>query len=458
MPELSANQPKERITMQTINRRQFIRKSVGAAAAFAVATGPKAATAANDKIIIGVMGLGGRGSLVTKYFAERKDVEIAYVCDPNAKRLGPIAKTIESTQGKPVKQVQDFRKMLEDKSVDAVLNATPDHWHVLGSLLACQAGKDVYVEKPMAYNIFEGRKLVEAVRKYKRVLTVGMQTRSAPYVKACRDYIQSGKLGEVRLVRVFNVMQHSMMKPGKEEPVPADLDYDMWCGPAARLPYTPSRRWLNMWEYSCGPIPGDAVHQIDLARYLMGDPPSPKTVTHTGGIEVLKDGRDTPDTQYATYEYDNFTMMFQGALWMPYMHKIANAIRESDQYPDWPWCATRVEICGTDGFMFFGRHGGGWQVFDKNHKIIGELPGRPADAIHIENFVQCIRSRQMANADVEQGHLSCVVCHMANIAWRVGNKKLAFDGKTERFTDCPDANQFLSRRQYRAPWIVPEKV
>ena len=444
--------------MQTINRRQFIKRSVGAAAAFAVVTGPKAAVAANEKIVVGVMGLGGRGTFVAGRFAERKDVEVAYLCDANTARLGPASKAIEAAQGKPVKQIQDFRRMLEDKSVDAIINATPDHWHVLGSILACQAGKDVYVEKPMAYNIFEGRKLIEAVRKYKRVLTVGMQTRSAPYVKACREYIQSGKLGEVRLVRVFNTMQHSMMKPGAEQPVPQGFDYDMWTGPAAKLPYTPSQRWLNMSEYSCGPIPGDAVHQIDLARCIMGDPPSPKTVTHTGGIEVLKDGRDTPDTQYATYEYDKFTMMFQGALWMPYMHKIPASIRDGDQYPDWPWCATRVEVCGTNGFMFFGRHGGGWQVFDTNNKIVDQLHGKQADKLHVENFLQCIRSRQMPNADVEQGHLSCVLCHMANIAWRVGNKKLAFDGKTETFTDCLDANQFIKRPKYREPWIVPDKV
>ncbi|MBM3892064.1 MAG: Gfo/Idh/MocA family oxidoreductase, partial [Verrucomicrobia bacterium] len=342
---LSENQPKETIPMQTLNRRQFVKTSAGAAAVFTAVTGPKAAVAANEKIVVGVMGLGGRGTFVAERFAERKDVEVAYLCDVNTARFGRAREAVEEAQGKKVKLEQDFRKMLEDKSVDAILNATPDHWHALGSILACQAGKDVYVEKPMAYNIFEGRKMIEAARKYKRVLTVGTQTRSAPYVQAAKEYIQSGKLGEVRLVRVFNTMLHGMSKGAKEQPVPQGLDYDMWCGPAAKQPYTPGMRWLNLWEYSCGPIPGDAVHQIDLARCIMGDPPSPKTVTHTGGIEVLKDGRDTPDTQYATYEFDKFTMLFQGALWMPYMHKIPAFIRDGTEYPDWPWCATRVEVC-----------------------------------------------------------------------------------------------------------------
>jgi len=457
--------------MDSISRRRFLKTSATAVAA-AGALPSLHVLGANEKVVLGVMGVGGRGTLLTGFFAQRDDTAIAWITDPDRRKFARACAVVEKTQGRTPKTDQDFRKMLEDKSVDAIINATPDHWHCLGSILACQAGKDVYVEKPMSYNIFEGRKLVEAAAKYKRVVQVGMQSRSAPYVQKAVDCIRDGKLGEVRLVRVFNVMQHPMMKPGKEEPVPAELDYDMWCGPAAKLPYNPSRHWLNMWEYSCGPIPGDAVHQIDLARCLMGDPPSPKTVMHMGGIEVLKDGRDTPDTQYAIYEYDHFTMLFQGALWMPYMHKIDRAIRDSDRYPDWLWCATRVEICGTKGIMLFGRHGGGWQVFGNNkvadrlpgststndNKIVDQLPGRQGDPQHIENFLQCIRSRKKPNADPEQGHLSCVVCHLANIAWRVGNQKLLFDGRTETFPDCPEANKHLKRASYRKPWVVPENV
>ena len=211
--------------------------------------------------------------------------------------------------------------MLEDKNVDVVINATPDHWHGPGSIMACQASKDVYVEKPMVHNIFEGRKLIEASQKYKRVVQVGMQSRSAAYTQKAREYIQSGKLGKVHLVRVYNMMKHPSQKSAPAQPVPAGFDYDLWCGPAPKVPYNPSRRWLNMFDYSCGPIPGDAVHQIDLARYIMGDPPAPKTVAHSGGIYVLTDGRDTPDTQMATYDYNDFTLMLESALWMSYMKK-----------------------------------------------------------------------------------------------------------------------------------------
>ncbi len=367
-------------------------------------------------------------------------------------------KVVEEAQGRPVKVVQDFRRILDDRAVDVLVNATPDHWHALGTILACQAGKHVYVEKPMAHNVREGRKMVEAARKYNRAVTVGMQSRSAPYARAAREFVQSGNLGDIQLVRVYNMMQHGMQKLGPEAPVPKEFDYDLWCGPAAKLPYIPGRSWLNMAEFSCGPIPGDAVHQLDLARYVLGDPPAPKTVSHTGGIQVLRDGRDTPDTQYATFDYEKFTLLFQGALWSPYMKKISQHIRNSDLFPDWAFCATKIEILGTKAFMYLGRHGGGWQVLDGNNKAIEQAYGRPGDQPHIENFLQCVRSGARPNADVEQGHQSVLLCHLANAAWRAGNPKLAFDAKTESFPETPEANRYLKRLSYRAPWLQPENV
>ncbi len=443
--------------MNNITRRSFVKTSVEATAAVAVLGAARAASA-NDKVIVGVMGVGGRGTAVAGMFAARNDVEIAYLCDPDSRRFAYAQKTIEAAQGKPVKVVQDFRRMLEDRSVDVVINATPDHWHALGTILACQAGKHVYVEKPMAHYLWEGRKMIEAARKYKRVVTVGMQSRSAPYAKAARDYIASGKLGDILLVRVYNMMQHPRQKLSPEAAVPAEFDYDLWCGPAAKLPYIPGRYWLNMAEFSCGPIPGDAVHQLDLARYVMGDPAPPKTVAHTGGILALNDGRDTPDTQYATYEYDKFTLLFQSSLWSPYMKKIPVQVRDNDLFPEWQFCATKIEILGTNGFMYLGRHGGGWQVFDANNKVVDQAYGRQGDKPHIENFIQCVRSGSLPNADVEHGHNSVMLCHLANAAWRAGNVKLAFDSKTETFPASPDANQYLKRPNYRAPWVVPEKV
>ncbi|MHC4440312.1 MAG: Gfo/Idh/MocA family protein, partial [Planctomycetota bacterium] len=430
--------------MKSLNRREFMMGTVGAAASLTVLPQSKS-RAAGEKIIMGVMGLGGRGTYLAEKFAARPDVEVAYLSDPNTRRFARAREAVEEAQDTRPKMVQDFRKILDDKSVDVLINATPDHWHGLGTIMACQAGKDVYVEKPMAHNIFEGRKMVEAARKYKRVVQVGMQSRTAAYTGKAKDYIQSGKMGDIHLVRVFNMMQHPKQRDVPDQPVPEGFDYDMWCGPAPKLPYNPSRRWLNQWEYSCGPIPGDAVHQLDLARYLMGDIPYPKTVAHAGGVYALRDGRQTPDTQLATFEYDSLTLMMEATLWTPYIKKIPGNIRDSDRFPDWPFCSTRVEILGTEGFMYYGRHGGGWQAYDANGELVRSEYGRQADKEHQDNFIDCIRTRKRPNADVEIGHQTVLLCHMANISYRVGNQKLELDPRTERFTNCDEANKYLKR-------------
>jgi predicted dehydrogenase len=339
-----------------------------------------------------------------------------------------------------------------------VVNATPDHWHALGTILACQAGKHVYVEKPMSHSIWEGRKMIEAARKYKRVVTVGMQSRSSPYAKAAREMVRSGKLGDIRLVRVYNMMLHSPQKLGAEQPVPEGFDYDLWCGPAAKLPYVAGRSWLNTAEFSCGPIPGDAVHQLDLMRFVMGDPAPPKNVSQTGGIYALRDGRDTPDTQVATYEYNDFTLLFEGSLWTPYLKKTPTNLRDRDAFPDWSFNGTKIEILGTKSFMYLGRHGDGWQVFNEDNKVIEQAYGRQGDQWHIENFLECVRSGARPNADVEQGHQSVLLSHLANISWCTGNTKLVFDASSESFPESPAANRFLKRAAYRAPWTVPEVV
>jgi len=441
--------------MPTLNRRKFVKQSVGAVTALTVLRGARV-LGANERLVVGVMGVGGRGTSLVEKFAARPDVAIAYLCDPDTRRFGPARQLVEKAQGRAPKTVQDFRRMLEDKSVDAIVNATPDHWHALGTIAACQAGKDVYVEKPMAHNVWEGRKMVEAARKYKRVVTVGMQSRSSAYVRKAIEILRSGRLGEIHLVRVLNQMLHPMSKPS-DQPPPAAVDYELWCGPAAKPAHYPAASWLNVFDYSCGPIPGDAVHQLDLARFLMGDPPAPKSVIASSALRVLRDGRDTPDTQLAAFEYDGFTLQFEGALWTPYLKKTPGELRDKDLLPNWPFNSTRIEVFGTHGFMYVGRHGDGWQLFDENAKLVETSTGRQGDAAHIENFLQCVRSRALPAADVEQGHQSVLLCHLPNIAWRAGKGSLAFDAQTESFPAAPEANQFL-KRKYRAPWVVPENV
>jgi predicted dehydrogenase len=442
--------------MKSLNRREFMMGTVGAAASLTVLPRSKA-RGAGEKIIMGVMGLGGRGTYLAEKFAERPDVEVAYLSDPNTRRFARAREAVEEAQDARPKMVQDFRKILDDDNVDVLINATPDHWHGLGTIMACQAGKDVYVEKPMAHNIYEGRKMIEAARKYKRIVQVGMQSRSAAYSGKAKEYIQSGKLGDIYIIRVFNMMQHPMRNRVPDQPVPEGFDYDMWCGPAPKLPYNPGRQWLNQWEYSVGPIPGDLVHQLDMSRFLMNDIPYPKTVSHAGGVNALKDGREIPDTQMVTFEYGPLTLMTESALWTPYMKKIPGNIRDSDRFPDWQFCSTRVEILGTEGFMYYGRHGGGWQAYDANGELVRSEYGRQGDKEHQDNFIDCIRTRKRPNADVEIGHKSVLLCHMANISYRVGNLKLEFDPQTETFTNCDEANKYI-KREYREPWIVPDNV
>ncbi|MBN2506516.1 MAG: Gfo/Idh/MocA family oxidoreductase [Verrucomicrobia bacterium] len=443
--------------MNPINRRTFVKQSVATAATVSVLGSPRA-YAANETIGVAFMGLGGRGGGLLEMFARRPDVRVAGLADPDTRRLERARGVAEKIQGRAPKAVQDFRRLLEDKAVEVLVNATPDHWHALGSVWACQAGKDVYVEKPMAHSIWEGRKLIEAVKKHGRVLQVGMQSRSAPYMEEAVAYVKSGRLGDIRLVRVYNMMQHPMQHAGPDREPPVGFDYDLWCGPAARLPYNPSRSWLNLAEFSCGPIPGDAVHQLDLARLLMGDPSCPRSVSATGGIHVLRDGRDTPDTQLASFEYDTFTLLFQASLWTPYMKKIPVNIRNSDAFPDWGFCSTKIELLGTRACMVVGRHGGGWQVYDANNACVASTPGRPGDAEHIDNFLECVRTRAQPKANAEQGHASVLLCHLANIAWRTGNQKLAFDPQTESFPGEPAANALLKRARYREPYVLPEAV
>lgn len=439
---------------QRIPRRTFLNQTAGILGATA-ALPVHNSLAASDKIVIGFMGLGGRGGSLLEKFASRDDVEIAYLCDPNPGRVRPDLVTKLQPSAKP-QVVQDFRRMLDDKRVQAVVNATPDHWHALGTILACQAGKDVYVEKPLSHDLWEGRKMIEAARKYRRVVQVGTQTRSAGYTRDAADYLRSGNLGKVHLVRVYNMMKHSAMT-GKPAPFPEGFDEELWSGPAPKTGKFLGHGWLNFFDYSCGPIPGDAIHQLDLARQLLGDPGHPVSVSHTGGILSLKDGRDTPDTQLATFEYPDFTLTLEGALWTPYLTKTPMHLRDQDQIPNWPFNSTRVEVYGEKGFLYFGRHGDGWQVFDSTAKLTHSAFGRQADKEHIENFIQCIRDRKPAAADVEQGHLSTSLCHLANASWRVGNQKLIFDPATETITNLPEANRFL-KRAYRAPWVVPEQV
>jgi predicted dehydrogenase len=330
----------------------------------------------------------------------------------------------------------------------------------LPTVWACQAGKDVYVEKPASHSLWEGRKMVEAARKYKRVVQLGTQTRSGEYTHKAVEFLRAGRIGDVHLVRVFNMKNRPPVEPKDDCPVPDGVDYEKWLGPAPLRPFNPNHfhyTWHWYWDYSGGDIINDGVHQIDAARMLIGRT-SPRAVTATGGKLALKDAQETPDTQIVAWEFDDdLIMTFELTLWTPHMQKTPWDYRDTDGFPDWPFNATQIEVHGTKGMMRFGRHGGGWQAWNPDGEEIGNAPGRHPHTAHIDNFFDCVRSRRRPNADIEEGHLSTVLCHLGNIAYRTGGGRLQFDGKTERFVDNRQADRLL-KRTYRHPWIVPDEV
>jgi predicted dehydrogenase len=436
-------------------RRHFL---FGSLAAMAGNLSSRPSAAASETVVLGFMGVGGRGSSLLNFFAKRSDVEIAYLADVDSRVLPKRAAGVESMRGQRPKTVSDFRRVLDDRSVDALVIATPDHWHALGTILACQAGKDVYVEKPTSHSIWESRKMVEAARRHDRVVQVGAQCRSAPYVAAAREYLQSGKLGEVHFVKVFNSKPRSSIGNLPDKPVPAGVDYDMWLGPAPMRPFNENHfhyAWHWFWNYAGGDITNDGIHQLDIARWCIGRT-HPKSVFSTGGIQFFQDAQETPDTQVVTWDYDGLTMAFEQTLWTPYQQKTPFNLRGRDVLPKWPFSGTRVEIYGSKQWMMLGRHGDGWEVFDGDFKSVAHHFGRQSDNDHVANFLDCIRSRKKPNADIEELHHSTLLCHYGNIAYRLG-RKLKIDPETEGFTGDEEANR-LVKRTYRKPWVVPEIV
>jgi predicted dehydrogenase len=451
--------------MRGVSRRTFVVSSV-AAAVGAAALRPERVLGANERVILGLVGAGGRGTQVALDFAGRSDVEIGCVCDLHEDRLAAACKQLGEKQGRPAVPERELARMLERRDLDAVIVATPDHWHALATIRACQAGKDVYVEKPPSHNIFEGRKMVEAARKYDRVVQVGTQNRSAPYNFAARDYIAAGKLGEVHLVKVFNLKAGDGFRLPSDDAPPPGFDWQAWLGPAPARAHNSrlfAGGWHKYWAYSGGDFADDGIHQFDLALMLLGDPQFSGRVHATGGRFAFDDDQEVPDTQVVAYEFPKMVLTFELTGYPPYMDKIATDIRNGDQFPYWPQCATRIEIYGTKGVMYVGQHGGGWQVFGRAKQqsrpgeLVDQMYGRPGDAPHEQNFVESIKTRSRPTADIAIGHKTVTLVHVGNIAHRVGNATLHFDPAEERFVGNESANGFL-RRENESRYQVSDRV
>ena len=408
---------------------------------------------ANDKVVLALIGSGGRGTgVILSMQKNTSNVEVKYVCDVDDSRGGRAIDELSKMQGIKPQSVADMQRVFDDKDVDAVVICTPEHWHALAAIRACQAGKDVYVEKNISLTIEEGRKMIEAAEKYDRVVQCGTQNRSAKYAESAREYVQSGKLGTIVHVKNFCMLPGSkpwFLKP--DSPVPAGLDWDLWLGPAESVPYNLSRHkaWYDWWAYSGGAaLAGDASHVMDLARMVLGDPDHPRSVYCTGGRLLYDDKRDIPDIQSITYDYGDFPMSCESSQFGNYLSKTKGEIRYGNKFPIWEQNATRIEIYGTEGMMYLGRHGGGWQVLGNTGEIVAEEYGMFPDIEHQQNFIDSIRSRNTPNGNILQGHKSAILIHMANISYRLGNKQLLFDPVEETFTNSSEANE-LSKSAHR---------
>jgi predicted dehydrogenase len=448
-----------------MQRRDFIGNLALGAAGIGLGssfTTTKHRTAA-DKVVVALIGCGGRGrDVLSGIVRENENVEVKYLCDVNETLEGVPADidTYSKKQGYAPVFVTDMRKVFDDKDVDAVVIATPEHWHVLAAIWALQAGKHVYVEKNPTLSIWEGQKLIEAVKKSNKVLQIGFQNRSAPYAFSARDYIQSGKLGNIVHVKCYNMLGGSKWESKPDAAVPKGLNWDAWQGPAKHVPYNPNRHsmtgrggWLDFWSYGGGALSDDASHVMDLARIAMGNPDHPKSVYCTGGNVGFHSQKETPEFLNITYQFDNFDMTCESGSCTPYMTKEGREVRFGTKWPYWPQNATRIEIYGTERLMYLGRHGVGWQVMEADGKIIDSDKGYFPDKFHQKNFIDSIRLNTKPNGDVTQGHLSASLVHLADIAYRTGNKYLEFNSKTEKFTNNEAANKFL-KGEYKAPYII----
>lgn len=453
-----------------MKRRDFLGKTMIGTAGLSLGASllpfQSSCNGANDKIVLALIGSGGRGlGTIISTCKLNANVVIKTVCDVKTTRLETAINQIEKELGYKPQSTKNMKDVFDDKEIDAVWIATPEHWHALATVWACQAGKDVYVEKTPSISIWEGRKMVEAAEKYNRIVQIGFENRSAPYAFSARDYIKSGKLGQIVTVKCYNLLGGEKWMPKPDQETPKWIDWDAWIGPAPYRPYNPNITdengrggWLDFWAFGGGALSDDASHVMDLARLVLGDPSHPKSVYACGGNWPWGSKKETPEIISITYDFGNFTMTCDSGNATNYMKKTPNNIRMDPKlFPDWRTNATRTEIYGTEGLMYLGRHGGGWQVVGEDSKIIAQDGGIFPDPDHQKNFIESLRTRKKPNGDVEQGQLSACLVHLGDIAYRVGNKQLYFDPKSERFIGNDDANKLL-KTSYRDGYKMPENV
>lgn len=393
----------------------------------------------NETIVCAMIGVGGRGNYLMGLAAGHKNVAISTVCDANRQNLARTAESLGKIQGRKVNQAGDFRRVLDDDSIDAVFVATPHHWHAPIAVRALDAGKHVYVEKPASHVFHEGRLLVEAARRNKRVVQQGTQMRSSEVTAAAAEVLASGVLGAIKMSKAWGVEPRpNHPQPVPDQPAPDYLNYDMWLGPAPQRPFNPNRfrRWNSYRDYGNGEIGGDGIHDIDLARWGLGVKTHPVRITAHGSRIHLKGESDFPDNMMVAYQYaDDKVLIYENRNFAPYkMHG---------------WDNGNI-FYGTQGYMIFSRRGYFQTYLGPKEEEGPGMRGGDGGEQHVGNFLECIRTGKTPNAGAEIAHLSCAVVHLGEIAYRTG-RVLDFDPKAEQFPGDEEANALLTKR-HRRPW------
>lgn len=423
-------------------RRDFLQASAVSALTLSAATYNRAADQPNERVRLAVMGVRSRGKDLIRAFHAQPNIEITHIVDPD-ENLWPDTLKLFAKQSTQPRTETDVRRVLEDASLTALVVAAPDNWHALATVWACQAGKHVYCEKPCSHTLVEGRRMVQAARKHKRVVQLGTQRRSAADVVSAREYIQSGKLGKVAFARAWIAGSRPNIGKAATKPAPKGVDYSLWLGPAAETPFTENRfhyKWHWFWDLGTGEIGNNGIHFLDVARNVLGLD-APTKITCAGGKYFYDDDQQTPDTQIATFEFPRGQGGATGCT-VVWEHRVWEKKGPEDQ-------SSGAIFHGDKGTLLFT--GNGWEVRNGD----GTKIKADADILgnHIRNFLECIRDDKTPHADIEEGHKSTRLCHLGNIAYRTG-RTLYFDAATETFTDDAAANKLLAR-EYRKGYELP---
>ena len=431
-----------------IQRREFL-SAAGSLAA--VTSASRSQSDDSAPITAALIGCGGMGSSHLKLLVKNPRVKIVALVDVDAERLAQAVRSV-TDEGHPSPfATDDLRKVLERSDIEAVWIATPDHWHAPATIMACNAGKHVYVEKPCSHNLREGRLMIEAARKNNRIVQVGTQSRSTAHIRAAIERLHSGAIGDVLVAKAWNSQLRGNIGRRQPTEAPANLNYDYWVGPAPMRPYQSNLLhsiWRFWYDFGVGDIGNDGVHDIDIARWGLGVERQPSKITATGSKYFFDDDQQFPDTQYCVFEWPaddnvkhNRMLVYEQRDWSPY---IQEGFENGNAF------------YGTKGMMILGKNGG-WKLFGPRNKLIEEMTGGFDLPAHHDNFIKAIRQGEKPHADIAVNHLSTSLCHLANIACKVG-RTLNFDPENEQIINDSPANAML-RRQYReGHWAVPKGV